>query len=125
MRGFLVGVIVVVIVVVVILTAAALLITARTNSDAETPHEPPGSNVSSTGCSYTVPGDTLQDIAITFYGDGRYKSLLLEKNHELGILENSYLASGIWLFVPGAIKHWEKFGRPEGSEYEFCRGRTQ
>ncbi len=108
-------------VVVILIAVTALLIMTKANNDAETPHEPPNSSISETGCYYTIRGDTLQGIAKTFYGNGRFKSVLLEENRRLGVLEDSSLASGIWLFVPDSIRNWGKLGNPEGPEYEFCR----
>lgn len=102
----------------VLVAAILLMVAAQRNNEAVQPSEPPSAEKSVTAWYYTRPGDCLEKVAGTFYGHGRYTDFLREVNQEKGVIEDSSLPSGTWLYVPRAIQNFELLGHPVGAAYE-------
>ncbi|MEX0621904.1 MAG: hypothetical protein WD187_02840 [Candidatus Woykebacteria bacterium] len=97
---------------VLILTLVVLVVLIRDANERVSPNGPPAAEQSMDGWYYPRHGDTLEGIAILFYGQARYKSFLLNVNQERGILENSGLPPEVSIFIPGAIQNWEFLSSP-------------
>ncbi len=101
-----------------VIAAAILLWQTNEANDRVSPSQLPSSEESETAWYYVRPTDTLEVLAITFYGHARYTNALMRANQEKGVIENSSLPSGIWLYIPGAVQHLELLGHPVGEDYE-------